>query len=323
VVAADGGNSKTDLVLATTGGRVLARVRGAGTNAHRDGFDGMAAGLAALTGRARAEAGLPPEAAVEVGVFHLASVDLPGEDRRTVRELRKRIVVGEIVVANDVFAVLRAGASTGWGVAVVAGAGINAVGLHPAGRVARFLAIGELSGDWGGGLAVGTAALAAAVRAGDGRGPATVLRDRIAATGLASTAEGLAVALYQGRLPRLALLDLAPVALAAAHDGDPVAASIVDRLAGEVAGMALALLRRLRLLRSDAEVILGGGMLQSGSALVLGAVADRLHAVAPAARLAMLRVPPVVGTLEEALRRAGASPGARRHARASFPPTGS
>ena len=85
VVAADGGNSKTDLVLATTGGRVLARVRGVGTNPHRTGFDGLAADLAELTDRARREAGLRPSASLEVGVFHLANLDLPGEDRSALR----------------------------------------------------------------------------------------------------------------------------------------------------------------------------------------------------------------------------------------------
>ena len=130
VVAADGGNSKTDLVLATTGGRVLARVRGGGTNPQRSGFDGLAAQLAELTAMARREAGIAGSASVEVGVFHLANLDLPGEERAAARELRRLSVAEQIVAANDVFAVLRAGSDRGWGVAVVGGAGVNAVGLH-------------------------------------------------------------------------------------------------------------------------------------------------------------------------------------------------
>lgn len=318
VVAADGGNSKTDLVLASTGGRVLARVRGSGTNPQRSGFDGLAAQLAALTDRARGEAGVPRSATVEVGVFHLANLDLPGEERATVHELRTLTVATDVVAANDVFAVLRAGTDRGWGVAVVGGAGVNAVGLHPNGRVARYLGIGELSGDWGGGLAVGLAALAASVRAGDGRGPHTVLRDRIGpAVGVASPEE-LAVAIYGGDRPRLTLLDLAPMTLRAAHEGDPVAVSIIAKLADEAAVMAIGLLRRLRLLRSDADVVLGGGMLQSGSPMIVDGIAARLHADAPDARLVVLEVPPVAGSLDEALRRAGATDAARRRAREYF-----
>lgn len=318
LVAADGGNSKTDLVLATTGGRVLARVRGVGTNAHRDGVGAMAADLAELVARAKAAAGLAPSIRIEVGVFHLASLDLPGEDRRAARELRRVNVADDVVAGNDVLAILRAGATRGWGVAVVAGAGINAVGLHPTGRVARFLAIGELSGDWGGGFGVGLAVLGAAIRAGDGRGPATALRKRIVASGVAASPEALATAVYRGRLPRAALLDLAPLALSAAREGDAVAAEIVDRLAGEVATMALALLRRLRLMGTDADVVLGGGMLQHGPATLVDRVAALVHAKAPRVRIVVLDVPPVAGTLDEALDRSGATAAARRRAREFF-----
>ena len=118
--------------------------------------------------------------------------------------------------------------------------------------------------------------------------------------------EDLAIAVYQGRLPRLTLLDLAPVTLAAAHDGDAVAVGIVDRLAEEAAGMAVALLRRLRLVRADADVVLGGGMLQAASSLVYDGIAGRVRAAAPAASVVVLDVPPVAGTLDEALVRASA-----------------
>ena len=251
-------------------------------------------------------------------MFHLANLDLPGEERATARELRPLAVAEQIVAANDVFAVLRAGSDRGWGVAVVGGAGVNAVGLHSDGRIARYLAIGELSGDWGGGLAVGLAALAAAVRAGDGRGPHTVLRERIGPVAGVGDPEELAVAIYSGLRPRLDLLDLAPMTLQAAHEGDPIAVAIIGRLSDEAAVMAIGLLRRLRLLRSAADVVLGGGMLQSGSPLIVDGVAARLHADAPNARVVVLDVPPVAGSLDEALQRAGASAAARRRAREFF-----
>ena len=130
--------------------------------------------------------------------------------------------------------------------------------------------------------------------------------------------EELAVAIYSGLRPRLDLLDLAPMTLQAAHEGDPVAVAIIGRLADEAAVMAIGLLRRLRLLRSDADVVLGGGMLQSGSPLIVDGVAARLHADAPNARLVVLDVPPVAGSLDEALQRAGATAAARRRAREFF-----
>ena len=53
------------------------------------------------------------------------------------------------VVQNDAFALLRAGTDRGWGVAVVCGAGINAVGVGPDGTVVRFPALGAISGGLG------------------------------------------------------------------------------------------------------------------------------------------------------------------------------
>ena len=79
---------------------------------------------------------------------------------------------------NDTFAVLRAGTEQGWGVAVVCGAGINCVGVAPDGRHVRFPALGAITGDWGGGYDVGLAAMSAAARSFDGRGPTTTLEQR-------------------------------------------------------------------------------------------------------------------------------------------------
>ena len=78
-------------------------------------------------------------------------------------------------VANDTFALLRAGVDEPRGVAVVCGAGINCAGLLPDGRTARFAAVGKISGDWGGGQQLADEAFWWAARADDGRGPATAL----------------------------------------------------------------------------------------------------------------------------------------------------
>src|SRR4029453_12186400 len=67
---------------------------------------------------------------------------------------------------NDVFAVLWAGSRRPWGVGVVCGAGMNCVGVAPDGREVRFLAVGELSGDLGGGHGVGVAGGGGAPRGG-------------------------------------------------------------------------------------------------------------------------------------------------------------
>ena len=318
VIAADGGNSKTDLVLSTVDGEVLAQVQGGGTHPHVTGMDRTAEDLAAMVAQVRERAGLPASAKIGVGAFYLANVDVAADEREARAALGRLHIVERLAVYNDAFAVLRAGSVRGWGVAVTAGAGVNAVGVHPSGQVARFLSLGDITGDWGGGHGVGVAGLGAAVRAEDGRGPDTKLTVRVAEHYSLASAEAVALAIHRHEIPYAAVQTLAPVVFRTAAEGDQVAREIVVRLGDEVANMAATLLRRLRLLDSDADVVLGGGTLQSGNSILIERIEALMCDAAPNAQVRVLDVPPVVGALIEALVMAGASEDARRRARAAF-----
>jgi len=321
VVGADGGNSKTDLVLADTSGRVRARVRGAGTRPQQDGMAATVAGLAALADAARAraaEAGLRPDAPIGVAAFYLANLDTEPVEALMTKELAALGVAGRLLVRNDTFAVLGAGGAGGGGVGVVGGAGINAVGVHPDGRVARFLALGSHSGDWGGGRSLGMAALGAAVRAGDGRGPATRLREAVAAHFDRDSPEEVAIAVDERELTWRDVITLTPVLYTVAEAGDAVAGSIVDRMADEVATMAGALLTRLGLTGAPVPVVLGGGVLQNAPDRLVHRVREKLAASAPRAHVVVLDAPPVLGPLVDALGLAGAPPEAAERARAQL-----
>ena len=318
VVGVDGGNSKTDAVLATDGGVILSRVQTSGTRPHIEGMTATTQALVDLVRRAVREAGLPPDTPLAVGTFYLANVDLPDEEAAVRADLIGHRVADRVEVRNDVFAVLRAGSTRGWGIAVVSGAGINAVGMHPDGREERFLALGDVSGDWGGGHAVGVAGLGAAVRADDGRGPATVLSELVPKHFSQPDAQTAAVAVHREPDAEQSLLALAPIVFRAATDGDNVAREIVERLADETVTMAVTLLRRLDLLTSDADVVLGGGMMQCGNAILLDRISARLTQAAPNVGVRVLDVVPVAGALAGALELAGASDAAQARARESL-----
>ncbi|MFC7615867.1 BadF/BadG/BcrA/BcrD ATPase family protein [Actinokineospora soli] len=170
VLAIDGGNSKTDIALVAADGAVLARGRGPGFVPHTVG----AAAAVDTVARAVAALGveLPPGTHTAACV---AGADLPEDEIALGVEFRRRGLGVTVAVANDTFAVLRAGATHPWGVVVVCGAGVNALGVAPDGRVARFPSLGRLTGDWGGGEHLGEEVLWHAVRAEDGRGPGTAL----------------------------------------------------------------------------------------------------------------------------------------------------
>ena len=79
--------------------------------------------------------------------------------------------------------------------------GSTASASRPDGRHARFPALGAITGDWGGGYDVGLAALAAAARSEDGRGPRTTLERAVPAHFGLETPHELAEAIHRGRDP--------------------------------------------------------------------------------------------------------------------------
>src|SRR5213593_5033727 len=107
--------------------------------------------------------------------YCLSGADLPADDRRILRWVAKHGWTEDDVLRNDTFAILRAGTDRTWGVGVVCGYGTNCSAVAPDGRTFRFPAIGDISGDWGGGSDIGRLALWYAVRAEDGRGDETEL----------------------------------------------------------------------------------------------------------------------------------------------------
>jgi N-acetylglucosamine kinase-like BadF-type ATPase len=299
VLAVDGGNSKTDLALVGGDGAVLATARGPLTSPHHIGLEGCLRVLEDLLAAAVTDAGLPSGHPVaEVGQVMLAGADLPLEERALQEAIAARGWAARTSVSNDTFAILRAGTERGWGVAVTCGAGINCVGVGPDGRRARFPALGTITGDWGGGHDVGLAAVSAAARSEDGRGPKTTLERVVPEHFGVATPHALAEAMHLGRIPMRRVLELAPIVLAEAGldgAGDRVAAEIVDRLAAEVVAFARVALARLELHDTPVEVLLGGGILRAAHGRLHAAIADGLRAVGPEIVARVVTEPPIVG----------------------------
>lgn len=117
----------------------------------------------------------------------------------------------------------------------------------------------------------------------------------------------LTEALHLGRAPQSALADLSPTLFAAAHDGDMVAAGLVDRQAEEIVLMVTCALRGLALLESEVPVVLGGGVLAARDPRLMGGITTGLAQVAPFARITLVTAPPIVGAAALALDAVGRS----------------
>ncbi len=319
LLAVDGGNSKLDLVVLREDGTVLGMGRGGGAPFTLACEQASLEAVETAFGEACSQAGLDParRPVAALGVFCLAGADLPVDDRRILRALRRMRLARELVLRNDTFAVLRAGTERPWGVGVVCGAGMNCSAVAPDGRVVRFASLGEVSGDDGGGGWLGMQAIRAAVRGRDGRDERTALERLVPAHFGVRSTQAVLELIQTGKLDPYPV-ELAPVVFGAAGDGDAVARRLLDHLADEIVLMVASAARRLRLTRRDPDVVLGGGVFRAGDGCFLARVTDGVHAVVPAARVTRLEAAPVAGAALLALDRAGASRDAAARVRAAL-----
>jgi N-acetylglucosamine kinase-like BadF-type ATPase len=328
VLAIDGGNSKTDVAVVASDGTLLATARGPGINAHEVGIDQTTLILDAVVKQAAAQLdgrhgkGSGSGWVAMHTVACLANADLPEEEVEHAEAVQAQGWSPTATVVNDTFAILRSGLADReephWGVAVVCGAGINCVGVAPDGRVTRYLALGMISGDWGGGEGLGLEVLWHAMRAEDGRGPATVLSRYLTSHFGVDRVEEITLGIHKGKIPDDDLIGLAPMLLQAADEGDPVAQAVVNRLADEIAVMAITAMRRLDLTGLATPVILGGGILTARNPLLMAGITRQLAQAAPHAKVRVIDVPPVVGAALLGLDHVHAPPAAESRLRAAY-----
>lgn len=232
-VAIDGGNSKTEVVV-LEGGRERARSIGGGSGA------GPGAVVRAVSAVLQ-EQGVDPVDAVRVSAA-VAGLDFPGDEVGHLSALQELFPNASVEVVGDAVAVLEAGAGSGHALAVVCGAGMNAVAQGPLGR-ATVPALGWPSGDRGGGDDLGREAVRAAARAEDGRGPVTALLQRVLAKTGMPDAVSLARAIRDGAVSERQVGALAATVAAAAGDGDAVARALIEDAAREALLLAGVVIR--------------------------------------------------------------------------------
>jgi N-acetylglucosamine kinase-like BadF-type ATPase len=298
VLAFDGGSTKTDVVLVARSGAVLGRARVGPSNHQLVGVEGTVQALseafAAVTADAQRSSAPPP--LCPTGVYCLAGVDLPVDEEKLTPAINALGWTERVILRNDTFAVSRAGTTAHWGIGVVCGTVVNCAAVGPDGQTVRFPALAELSGDFApGGAWLGLRALGLALRAGDGRGAATTLRQRVPAQLGTPDAEAALTGIYTGAIPYARIFELARVLLDAAADGDVPAREAADVLADEITAFVRAAVVRLDLQDEAVEVVLGGGIFDTTDTAFHARVSAGIRAAAPRATLVRLDAPPVLG----------------------------
>jgi N-acetylglucosamine kinase-like BadF-type ATPase len=302
----DAGNSKTVAVVCDGDGTVL----GWGRSGNGDVYGAadeqlavthvLAATREALTA-ADAAAGTTA-APLRAASFCLAGVDWPEDEQFWRALLAEQGLPGDppLAVRNDGFATLRAGAPSGFGLAIAAGTGPAVVARSATGHEA---CLGWWALDHLGGSGLTALALRSVYRAHQGLGEQTVLTERLLELYDAPDVVTLRhrTTRRQDPVPVLGR-GSARVVLLAATEGDPVACGLVDDQAVAFAGYASWVAREAGIAaRAELPVVLGGSVALSDLPVFREAVVARLTERLPGARPLLLTRPPVLGALLEAV----------------------
>jgi N-acetylglucosamine kinase-like BadF-type ATPase len=304
VLGIDAGGTKTVCQLADGHGTLLAEARGPGANLQVAGELEVEKVLHHVMETALDGQAVRPQA-ICLGI---AGVDRE-DDSRTASAIMRRISPGSrVLVVNDALVALEAGAPGAPGMVIICGTGSIAYGRDRHGLAARAGGWGHLIGDEGSGYWIGQRAIAAVMRASDGRAPQTSLTEQVLAHFGVPTAGGLVHSISGRDAARRSIAMLGPAVQQAAAAGDAVAVGILDQAAIELALAARSVTRRLRLQEEPFQIILAGGVFRVVPWLV-DRLTVRLSEIAAHGLIEVLTVEPAQGAVRLALAeaRGGAS----------------
>lgn len=292
MIGIDAGGTKTVCLLADEHGQILAEGRGPGANLHAAGELEVEKVLHGVMEAAIGDRPIVP-AAICLGI---AGVDRDDE-MQIVRAIMRRIgYKSRTLVVNDALIALVAGAGDSPAIVIIAGTGSIVYGRNGRGEAARAGGWGHMIGDEGSGYWIGREALAAVMRAGDGRGPDTSLTADILQHFGVTDVSRLPRLVYDRAQPRMAVAALGPLVQVVAEQGDAVATRILERAAEEIVLAARSVTARLEM-RGDAFTFyLAGGMFRVVPWLT-DELPRRLVEVAPRAQVEPLDKEPAEGAV--------------------------
>jgi N-acetylglucosamine kinase-like BadF-type ATPase len=194
------------------------------------------------------------------------------------------------------------------GASILAGTGTIAFGRYGRRRL-RLGGHGYLFGDEGGGFWIGLTAIRHAIKAEEGRVPATALAASVSRLfGVESPKQLLPVIYGMPAVPVQKIAELSGEVCRCAQEGDAVARSILAHAAAELGRLAVDLIRALAVPASEPFPLFPlGGVWRAGELLVQPFL-QHVHEAYPAAYLSAPKRPPAVGAAVYAMEKHGGRP---------------
>ncbi len=297
VVGVDGGGSKTQVIVATPRGKVLADVTGEPSAVTPGEALSSAEVIGALVRDALAQAEIVDKPAVLVA--GVAGTGREKEQKALLRALRSESLADEIRVVTDAdVALTDAFGAEGAGILLIAGTGSVAFGRGPTGTFRRCGGWGPIAGDEGSAAWIGRRALSVVTSSADEREPESRLTGALMTALELETIDDIIPWAAKATPKDLAALAVHVTTLAA--DRDLRANSICTLAAEELVLHVRTLARQLFVdERASVPVALAGGMLKRASFL-RRLVEHRLKTAVPGAELRAEEVVPARGAVKMA-----------------------
>ncbi len=303
VFGADGGGTKTLGVIADRRRNILARRQVGPSNPNVMGFEATAENLHSLITLCCADAQCSPRDLASL-VLGLAGAGSESEQEKVVSAVNQRFRASgagdlPVTVVHDARIALEGAFGGGPGIAVIAGTGSVVIGKTEGSSIVRAGGWGRALGDEGSGYFIGRESVRAVTREIDGMGSAGALRIALAEKHGLDTRAHIVAAVYRENFD---LPSLAPTILDLAGKGEPVALSVLQSAASQLADQ-VAVVARMMGPAGAIGVAFNGGLIDHASVyaeMLKEAIVRRVSG----AHVEPPRYPPVMGAVIMAIRNA-------------------
>jgi glucosamine kinase len=315
VMGIDGGATKTLAAVLDLDERAVHLAEGGPSNEDAVGANAAVEALLEVADDALRRAGIA-QSELATSVLAVAGTDTDAIARK-VQAAR----TDDWIVVNDVVGAWAAATGGQPGVGAISGTGSNVFGVGPGGQAWRVGGWGHLLGDGGSGYWLGSHSIRAALADRDGSGPPTALSAAAEEFFSVPSVEALAALVYAKPLTKGEIAAFAVVACELAQGGDAVARDLYRRGAAELAAQIGVVIRRTGLAAGAAGDLEGeaagehddtgefpvgliGSVFRAGSIFV-DPIAAAVHEIAPRARVSVVEMAAVGGSLQLAARACG------------------
>jgi len=267
IVGVDGGGTKTELVLIDRSGNVIGREKGGTTNFQVVGGKKLKEEISGCLVRLMNSTNIPSHKLDQI-FLGLAGAGRESDRKEITNLFSDTEFDGKVTVDSDAVVALAGAFGTAPGIIIISGTGAICFGMNHEGKVVRSGGWGYLLGDEGSGYFIGREALIAALKDFDGRGEKTTLRTEIERHFNLNSIDQIIPQIYQNKIDRVAIANLAPIVFDQAKQGDEHAEEIIRHSGRELGVLARAVAQKMNFMNEEIKVALIGSIFKQKDLLI-------------------------------------------------------